>query len=281
MRIDKLLTEGITRSFEFFPPKSDDEATTLRQTIDDLFAWAPSFVSVTYRGAVESRERTFQLVTAIEGEGRTSAMAHLICVGHTRNEVRDVLTRYQAAGVENLMALGGDPEPGSEGRTEFAQALDLVEFAREVGDFAIGVGAHPAGHPRSSDLESDRRYLAEKLRAADFAVTQFFFEAHQWRRLVEDLADLKVTKPVIAGIMPVTTLASLDRMSHMGASVPEWLVRRLEDAQRRGGPSEVREEGIGAATELCRELLELGVPGLHFYTLNRSTATVDIVRRLT
>ena len=281
MRIDRLLGAGGTRSFEFFPPKSDDEARVLDATLADLVPLAPSFVSVTYRGGTESRERTFDLVTRIQRDGVMTAMAHLICVGHTRAAMADVLTRYGAAGVTNVMALGGDvPEDGSNPPSDFAHAIDLVALAREVGDFAIGVAAHPQGHPRSPSRAEDRRHLAEKLSLADFAVTQFFFRADEWSTLVGELADLGVTKPVLPGIMPVTTLSGVARMAVMGAAVPDELISRLVAANERGGAAAVRAEGIAAATALSAELLVRGTPGLHFYTLNRSTATREIHRAL-
>ncbi|MGC2168958.1 MAG: methylenetetrahydrofolate reductase [Acidimicrobiales bacterium] len=279
--ISDLMTQGRTRSFEFFPPKSDDESVVLERTLNELAALEPSFVSVTYRGGRESRQRTFDLVTQIQSAGRITAMAHLICVGHRRDEMRDLLKNYLDAGVVNVMALGGDlPTDESLDTSEFEYALDLVELVRETGDFCIGVGAHPQGHPRSSDRASDRRHLARKLDVADFAVTQFFFEAHQWTQLVDELGELGVEKPILPGIMPVTTLRGVKRMATMGAAVPSTLVRRLEDADARGGASAVRDEGVRAATELCVELLEAGVPGLHFYTLNRSTATQEIHQAL-
>ena len=155
-----------------------------------------------------------------------------------------------------------------------------MELVREVGDFCVGVGAHPHGHPRSLDRASDRRHLARKLEAADFAVTQFFFEAHEWVDLVDELGALGVEKPVLPGIMPVTTLSGVTRMAAMGAPVPARLVARLEAAYASGGAPAVRAEGVRAATELCVELLDAGVPGLHFYTLNRSTATREICQTL-
>jgi methylenetetrahydrofolate reductase (NADPH) len=153
-------------------------------------------------------------------------------------------------------------------------------MARELGDFSIGVAAHPEGHPRSPDRASDRRFLAEKLNVADFAVTQFFFEAVQWTRLVGELNELGVTKPVLPGIMPVTTISGIERMGHMGGVVPDSLAQRLVAAEGRGGAKEVRAEGIRAAIELCRDLLDANAPGLHFYTLNRSTATSEIYHAL-
>lgn len=253
----------------------------LANTLEELVPLHPSFVSVTYRGGRESRQRTFDLVTEIQRAGRLTAMAHLICVGHSRVEMREILANYAQAGVENVMALGGDiPDDAALVASEFNHAIDLVELARESGDFSIGVAAHPQGHPRSPDLGSDRRFLAQKLREADFAVTQFLFSVGEWSRLVADLGELGVEKPVLPGIMPVTTLGGIERMARMGGEVPSALVTRLEAANVRGGPTAVRAEGIEAARELCAGLLEANAPGLHFYTLNRSTATREIYSKL-
>jgi methylenetetrahydrofolate reductase (NADPH) len=278
-RVDDLLVAGGSRSFEFFPPKSDEESVVLERTLSTLSPLAPSFVSVTYRGGRESRQRTYDLVTQIQSTGQVTAMAHLICVGHRRDEMRDLLKNYLDSGVVNVMALGGDL-PEDETASEFTYALELVELVREVGDFCVGVGAHPHGHPRSPDRTSDRRHLARKLEAADFAVTQFFFESHEWVDLVDELGALGVEKPVLPGIMPVTTLSGINRMATMGAPVPAALVARLEAAYASGGAPAVRSEGVRAAIELCVELLDAGVPGLHFYTLNRSTATREICQAL-
>jgi methylenetetrahydrofolate reductase (NADPH) len=281
VRIDELLAAGPTRSFEFFPPKSDEESAVLAASLEDIQPLQPSFVSVTYRGGRESRQRTYDLVNQIERDGYVTAMAHVICVGHTRAEMRDLLKNYSDSGVSNIMALGGDrPDDVFGASSEFDYAIDLVELTREIGDFAIGVAAHPNGHPRSADLRSDRRYLAEKLALADFAVTQFFFESSQWTQLVEELAELGVTKPVLPGIMPVTTISGIERMSVMGGVVPDALVNRLMNANERGGAPAVRAEGISAAITLCQELMEANAPGLHFYTLNRSTTTSEIYHAL-
>jgi methylenetetrahydrofolate reductase (NADH) len=274
VRVDELLAAGPTRSFEFFPPRTDEEAGVLHATMDALAPLAPSFVSVTYRGADPSSRRTFDLVTRIQREGRLTVMAHVVCAGHTRAELADLLADYRDAGVENLMVLGGDAAPGRP-RGELAHAVELVELAREVGDFCVGVAAHPAVHPRSPTRDDDRRRLAEKLDRADFAVTQFFFDAREWRNLVDELADLGVTKPVVPGVMPVTSLSAIPRMAEMGAPVPRGLARRLEKVG--ADPAGVRAEGVAATIGLCRELLALGSPGLHFYTLNRSSATREIV----
>ena len=280
-RIADLLAKGRTYSFEFFPPKTDAEQATLVKTLRDLEPLGPSFVSVTYRGGAESRQRTFDLVTGMLRTTTLVPMAHLICVAHTRLELAEILVAYRTAGVENLMALGGDPpvEPG-EGEGELRHASELVELAAAIGGFSIGVAAQPECHPLSPDVDSDRVHLAAKLSRADFAVTQFFFEASDYTGLVADLVARGVDKPVLPGIMPVTSLTSVPRMAVMGAEVPAWMVERLERADRRGGPEGVRREGVEIATELCRQLLEAGVPGLHFYTLNRSSATREIYAAL-
>ncbi|MDA8313305.1 MAG: methylenetetrahydrofolate reductase [Actinomycetota bacterium] len=279
--ITELLSTGKTWSFEFFPPRSDAEQATLIRTLHELEPLQPSFVSVTYRGGAASRKRTFDLVTAMLHVTTLTPMAHLTCTGHSRLELAEILVEYRKAGIENLMALGGDPLPTDRGSpSELHHAIELVELARAIGGFSIGVAAHPAGHPTSPDMEADRGRLAEKLALADFAITQFFFDAVQYAELVEDLARRGLTRPVLPGIMPVTSLASIPRMAEMGSPVPSWLQDRLQSAAEVAGDEGVRAEGIAFATELCRGLLELGAPGLHFYTLNRSTATREIYRAL-
>jgi methylenetetrahydrofolate reductase (NADPH) len=236
---------------------------------------------VTYRGGAESRKRTFDLVTGMLRTTTLVPMAHLICVAHTRLELAEILVAYRTAGVENLMALGGDPPADpDDGPGELHHASELVELAAAIGGFSVGVAAQPGGHPLSSDRGADRDFLAAKLSLADFAVSQFFFEADEYLGLVEDLAVRGVDKPVLPGIMPVTSLSSIPRMATMGAAVPPWMVARLEEADRRGGADAVRHEGVAVATELCRQLLAAGVPGLHFYTLNRSSATREIYSAL-
>jgi len=279
--ISEMLQGGPTFSFEFFPPKNDAEQATLVRTLRELEPLAPSFVSVTYRGGRESRQRTYDLVAGMLRTTTLTPMAHLICVAHTRLELAEILVSFRKAGVENLMALGGDPPTDpSAGPGELLHAVELVKLAREIGGFSIGVAAHPAGHPSSPDMGSDRDFLAAKLRLADFAVTQFFFEVEEYVGLVEDLAGRGVHTPVLPGIMPVTALRSVPRMAQMGAALPAWAVARLEDADARGGDDAVRQEGVGMATELCEKLLAAGAPGLHFYTLNRSNATREIYAAL-
>jgi methylenetetrahydrofolate reductase (NADPH) len=280
-RIDELLAAGKTYSFEFFPPKTDAELARLARTISELQPLEPSFVSVTYRGGAESRQRTFDLVSGMLHTTSLNPMAHLICVAHSRLELADILVSLRKAGVENLMALGGDPPTDPDAaRGELAYATELVELARAIGGFSVGVAAHPAGHPRSLSRDSDRDYLAAKLELADFGVTQFFFEFSEYEQLVTDLDQRGVRVPVLPGILPVTSLGTMGRLGPMGAAAPEWMQDRLRAADERGGAEAVRKEGVQLATELSADLMAFGVPGLHFYTFNTSSATREIYSAL-
>jgi methylenetetrahydrofolate reductase (NADPH) len=280
-RIADLLAADRTFSFEFFPPKSDAAQLTLGRTIAELEPLGPSFVSVTYGAGGTTRERTHEIVAWVRKETAITPMAHLTCQGHVRGEINDILDNYRLAGVENILALGGDAPLGANDAarpSDYTYALDLVADVKAAGEFSIGVAAHPEIHPRSPNRDADRRRLAEKLTVADFAITQFFFEAEHYIRLVEELADLGCTKPVVPGIMPVTNKAQVQRMATMsGAAFPAWLAERLEAVD---SPEDVRRVGVAAATELCSDLLDAGAPGLHFYTLNRSTATREIYAAL-
>ena len=277
-RIADLLRAGRTYSFEFFPPKDDAEHAVLAEALMDLQPLRPSFVSVTYRGGRSSRQRTYDLVVGMLRTTSLTPMAHLICAAHTRLELAEILVDLRKAGVENLMALGGDPPTDPDATEgELLYALELVELARAIGGFSIGVAAHPVGHPKSPDLAFDRDHLRRKLELADFAVTQFFFRPEEYLRLVDDLSGLGIDKPVVPGIMPVTSLSAIPRRAEMGAAVPDDMAAALEAA---GDPESVRRAGIEMATELCQELLDRGAPGLHFYTLNRSMATRQIYANL-
>jgi methylenetetrahydrofolate reductase (NADPH) len=280
LKISEILKTGPSFSFEFFPPRDEKMEGVLAQTLRDLEPLGPSYVSVTYGAGGTTRERTHDLVVGIDRDTSMTAMAHLTCAAHTSAELVEIITRYRDAEVDNILALGGDPPkdldlpPG-----ELHYAVELVHLIREVGDFSVGVAAHPEPHPRSPSRESDRRHTAEKLRAADFAITQFFFDAAHYFDLVESLRTLGVDKPVIAGIMPATSLGSIKRMAEMqGSEFPQWLADKLRAVG--DDPAEVRRVGIAEATKLCAALLEGGAPGLHFYTLNRSTATREIYENL-
>lgn len=279
-RISNLLAAGRTFSFEFSPPKSPAAQLTLGRTIAELEPLRPSFVSVTYGAGGSTREHTRDVVLWMMRETSIPPVAHLTCVGHVRSEIEEIIATYVEHGLENVLALAGDPpqDPANARPSDYTYALDLVEHLKSIADLCIGVAAHPEGHPRSPDLATDRRHLAEKLRVTDYATTQFFFEIDHYLSLVNDLAALGVNKPIIPGIMPVTNMAQVERMAQLsGAAFPTWLRDKLSAAST---PEDVRRIGVEAATQLCAQLLEAGAPGLHFYTLNRSTATREIYEQL-
>jgi len=283
-RISDQLATGPTLSFEFFPPKNDEAQRQLEKTIHELAPLRPSFVSVTCGAFGQTHDRTRDVVIEINREQSFPAMAHLTCVGNTREQVVGLLEDYAAAGVRNILALAGDPPAdGSDPGGDFTYALELVELVRDhPGDFSVGVAAHPELHPRSEgDRAQDRRNLAIKLAAADFGITQFFFELDDYLRMIDELAELGCTTPVLPGVMPpgVAPLSGLMRMATMnGSVVPAGLIARLEEA---GDEIEARRDiAVDVATELGRRLLDAGAPGLHLYALNRSEVVLRIVDNL-
>ena len=276
-----LIAEGPTVSFEFFPPRTPEAAATLRTTITELAPLEPSFVSVTYGAGGSTRDLTHRLVVDLLEDG-INPVAHLTAVEHTVEELTSIVAGYRDAGVRNVLALRGDAPAGVEEPVRALEhAVDLVHLVRDVAGegTSIGVAAHPEGHPAAVSLADDRRHLAAKLEAADFAVTQFFFSAEDWERLVDDLVALDCRRPVLPGIMPVTNLAQIERFATLsGATFPRWLAERLEAVG--DDPAAVRAVGVEVATELCADLMDAGAPGLHFYTLNRSTATREVAANL-
>lgn len=284
-RIADLLAAGRTTSFEFFPPKTEEGDRRLRDALNALEPLAPSFVSVTYGAGGGTRDRTHQIVVDVLRQTSMTPMAHLTAFPHTRAELREILTEYRDAGVENILALRGDPprEDPDADPVEIHYASELIELVHEVGDgqFSVGVAAHPQMHPLSGgDRPSDRKWMAAKLKLADFGITQFVLQVSDWVEMMDELADLDCDTPVLPGIMPVTSITQIETMARLsGATFPAWLADRLHAAG--DDPDEVRRIGVDVATELCHELLEAGAPGLHYYTLNRSTATREIHQRLT
>ncbi len=246
---------GRTFSFEFFPPKNDAEQATLVQTLHELQPLRPSFVSVTYRGGPSSRRRTHDLVAAMLTTTTLTPMAHLICVAHSRLELAEILVDLRKAGVENLMALGGDPPTDPDGRRGRARARHRAGRAGPGHRRLLDRRGRPpgSGHPRSPDLAFDRDHLAAKLRLADFGITQFFFAVEDYLRLLDDLAALAVDRPVVPGIMPVTALSSIPRMAQMGAAVPPAMVGPPRGGgRRRGGPPGRDRAGHRAVREAAR-----------------------------
>ena len=280
-RIANLFGPRPTISFEFSPPKDDEAEAQLVSVLDELSVLEPSFASVTYGALGSTRDRTRDVVIRFNREHAFPTMAHLTCVGHSKPEIIDLLDTYADAGVHNVLALGGDPPAdGSDPGGDFAHAMELVEIVRDhPGHFSIGVAAHPEKHPRSPSHDTDRRFLAEKLAAADFAVTQFFWTAEPYRRLLDELAAHDCHKPVIPGVMLFINVHSMRRMSELNdTTIPESLWQRCLEVD--GDPRSVRLLGTDVCAELSRELLEAGAPGLHLYTMNRATAATDLVRRL-
>lgn len=271
-------------SFEFMPPRDEAGVEQLWSAIRDLEPYEPTFVSVTYGAGGTTRDSTVEITGRIARETALRAVGHLTCVGHTREELVEVITAYRDAGVHNILALRGDPKDGPAApwtATEggLTHAVELVELCHEVGDFSVGVAAFPEKHPGSASLDDDARVLAAKARAgADFAVTQLFFRASDWTGLVERAGAMGCDIPVLPGIMPITNLRQVTRMAELsGAEVPRSVLERFEGLT---DPADVRREGVRIATELCEELLAEGAPGLHFFTLNRSRATLEIFEAL-
>jgi len=274
-----------TFSFEFFPPKTDEGEAQLWGAIEELQPLRPAFVDVTYGAGGSTRDRTLRVVERLARETNLMVVAHLTCVGATREELRTTIHRLTAAGVRNVLALRGDMPQGPEVAWEpppdgVQRAEDLVRLLHQEGDFCVGVAAYPEAHPESPDRAADVKYLARKCAAgADFAITQFFFDPADYFALVEEAREIGCELPIIPGVMPVTNVGQIERFSRLsGAAFPTELAGRLHAVER--DPEAVRAIGIDVATDLCRRLLDGGAPGIHFYTLNRSTATREIHRRL-
>lgn len=280
-RIGELLAQGPTLSFEFGPPRTEEAAARLERVLVELEALRPSFVSVTYGALGTTRETTRQIVEHIASDTSMTPMPHLTCVAHRRQEIIDIVTGYRDAGLENILALGGDlpTEGDDQPASDFLYASELIDLVHELGDFSVGVAAFPEGHPRSPDMATDRRYLAHKLRHADFGITQFFFDATDYFRMVDELAALDVHTPVIPGVISFVNVEALRRMARLnGAAIPDAIEARLDAVD--GDPTAVRELAVELATDLCQELLDGGAPGLHLYTLNFARGTKDICANL-
>lgn len=279
--IASLIAAGPTRSLEFFPPRTAEAQAQFEVALAELVTLRPSFASVTYGALGSTQSRTRDIVVRMNADHDFPTMAHLTCVGHTRDEIQGLLDEYGRTGVRNILALGGDPPAdGSTPAGDFRYAIELVELVREhPAGFCVGVAAHPELHPRSADRASDRRNLARKLAIADFAITQFFFRADDYRRMVDELAALGSDRPVIPGVMPFVSVAGLRRMADMnGTAIPRDLAARLDRAG--DDPAAVADLGVDVATDLCRALGEAGAPGLHLYTLNRSSSVRRIWQNL-
>lgn len=272
-------------SFEFMPPKTEEGEKNLFRALHELEDLAPSFVSVTYGAGGSTREKTVEVTNRIKRETGIEAMAHFTCVGHGRDEIRATLGKIGEVGLENVLALRGDPpknvarfEPAPDG---FRYASELIAFLRAEGfPFCVGAACYPEGHPESESREIDLVNLKRKIDAgADFLITQMFFDNAFYFDFVERARHAGITVPILPGIMPITNAEQIDRFTRLcGATVPMKLQLKLE--KLRDDPAAATSLGVAHATVQCTELLARGVPGIHFYTLNRSPATRMIVSAL-
>lgn len=272
-------------SVEFFPPNDEKGEAELWRAIRRLEPLDPAFVSVTYGAGGSNRDRTIRTTARIATDTTLVPMAHLTAVSHTVAELRQVIGAYAAAGISNVLAIRGDPPGGPLGEwvahpEGLSYADELVSLVRRLGDFSVGVAAFPYGHPRSVDPDEDLRMLVAKIRAgADFAITQLFLEPEGFLRLRDRLAAAGCDVPLLPGIMPLTTVRTLHRGPELsGAPVPPALLERL--SPYADDPASFRAAGMDVTAELCTRLLAEGVRNLHFYTLNRSMATIELVERL-
>ena len=280
------LKNQLTYSFEFFPPKDVEGEERLWAAMSQLESIAPDFISVTYGAGGSTRDRTIRITSEITARTHIPTVAHLTCVGSTRDELIEILGKYRGAGIKSILALRGDPTGGPRAPwtptpNGLSHADELVTLAAEFGGFTIGVAAFPDGHPASDgDFSHDIEVLIEKeRRGATFATTQFFFEVDKWKSLVDKLEAKGSSLPIIPGILPVTNVKQLNRMAELsGTPIPASVSEAF--AKVEDNPEDVRKLGVDIATKLCQELLEAGAPGLHFYTMNTSTATREIYSQI-
>ena len=287
MRISDILSrKRPVFSFEFFPPKSDEAVLQLERTIGDLGPLEPDFVSVTYGAGGSTREKTIDIVTRIKRETGIEAMAHLTCVGSSKDDLKSVLDRLVDAGVENVLALRGDPPRGQSTFTAaeggFRYASELVDFIEEVqpGQLCVGGAGYPEKHVECPNPAVDLLNLRKKIeKGAQFVITQLFFDNRKYFEFVDYARAHGITVPIVPGIMPITNAAQVEKFTMLcGATLPFRLAAEMD--RRRDDPDAVLQLGIAHATAQCLELIQGGAPGIHFYTLNRSTATRHVLTAL-
>lgn len=271
-----------TFSFEFFPPKSAEAAVNLQQTIAKLAALQPRFCSVTFGAGGSTREKTFETVTQIQQQTGIETAPHISCIASNKDSLREILHAYREQGIRRIVALRGDMPSGMLSPGEFRYANELVAFIREeTGDhFHIEVAAYPEVHPQAVNAEADLQNFKRKVDAgANSAITQYFYNADSYCRFIDDCERVGIDLPIVPGIMPITNYTQLARFSELcGAEIPRWIRKRLEYCG--DDRNAIRAFGIEVVSHLCQRLLELGAPGLHFYTLNQAEATLAIWRNL-
>jgi methylenetetrahydrofolate reductase (NADPH) len=285
IRIDELLGKGLPSiSFEFFPPRTEEGFASLYRAIDELRPLEPTFVSVTYGAGGSTRQKTVELVSRIQNEIGLRAMAHLTCVGHTADELAAVLDQLHGNGIANVLALRGDPPQGQTALTAvpggFSYANELVALAAGRHNFCVGVAGHPEGHPQCLNRTRDLENLKRKLDfGGRFVVTQLFLDNNEFYRFRDSARLMGITAPIVAGIMPIGNVSQVKRFVSMcGAKIPHRLLLQLE--KHETDAAAVQQIGLDYAIRQCQDLLQFDVDGLHFYTLNRSKATVQIVQSL-
>lgn len=285
MKISSMLREGRTLfSFEFFPPKNDEDVAHLLATARTLKSLHPAYISVTWGAGGGTRRKTLDIVSTIKSDIGIESMAHLTCVGAGRREIDDILEDIRRRGVENILALRGDPPKGATTFVAhpdgFLHADELVAHIRRQSDICLGVAGYPEGHPECPQLDQDLDHLKRKVeKGADFIVTQLFFHTPDFLRFRDKAVARGIRQPIVAGIMPITNVGQVKRFTSLcGAKIPAPLNAALDRLQ--DNPDAVVQLGIDHATQQCRDLLAEGVQGIHFYTLNRSHSTHEILRRL-
>ena len=279
------MTSAPTFSVEFFPPKDESGEARLWRAVDEITGASPDFVSVTYGAGGSTRDRTIRCTSEITARTGFPTIAHLTCVGSTKNEISAILDQYSAAGIKSILALRGDPQGGPRApwvttADGFNHSDELVSLAHGKG-FEVGVAAFPDGHPASQgDFSKDIEVLLEKeRRGATFATTQFFFNIEKYIELVARLRDRGSHLDVYPGVLPITNVAQLTRMAELsGTPIPNEVIAQISSVEN--DPQQVRAIGIEIATELCANLLNHGVPGIHFYTMNSAISTLEIVKRI-
>ena len=269
-------------SFEFFPPKTDEQRATLEAALPKLKALSPDYVSVTFGAGGSTLSYTPETVQRLREHHKLDAAPHLSCVGGTRDEIRALLQKYKSMGCKRIVALRGDLPSGMASYGDFRYASELVEFIRNEfdGAFHIEVACYPEMHPQANDAHADLKNFAAKVKAgADGAITQYFFNPDAYFRFVDEARRHGIKIPIVAGVMPISQYSQLRRFSDMcGAEIPRWIAKRLESF--RDDADAIREFGADVVADLCRKLIAGGAPGIHFYTLNRARATLAIHERM-